>query len=87
MLINIILTLCKIVYLYLCYIVVYEQFKTKNSSMMDKNTKNITLLKQLIHPDFRILPKLVISVNLMDVIFLRILINNLTCFSNISLIF
>ena len=69
MLLNIILTLCKIVYLHLCYIVFYEPFKTKNSSMVDKNTKNITYLKQLIHPDFRILPKLVISVNLMDVIF------------------
>ena len=69
MLLNIILTLCKIVYLYLCYIVVYKPFKTKNSSMTDKNTKNTIHLKQLIHPDFRILPKLVISVNLMDVIF------------------
>ena len=29
MLLNIILALCKIVYLYLCYIVVYKPFKTK----------------------------------------------------------
>ena len=37
---------------------------------MDENTeKHNPYLKQLIHPDFRILPKLVISVNLMDVIF------------------
>ena len=87
MLLNIILAVYEIVYIHLCYIVIYKQFKTKNSSMVDENTENITYLKQLIHPDFRILPKLVISVNLMDVIFLRILINNLTCFSNISLIF
>lgn len=37
--------------------------------MVDKNTENTNHLKQLIHPDFRILPKLVISVNLMDIIF------------------
>lgn len=74
MLLNIILRDYEIVYLHLCYIVFYEQFKTKNSSMADNNTKNTIHLKQLIHPDFRILPKLVISVNLMDVIFLRILI-------------
>ena len=69
MLLIIILRVYEIVYLYLCYIVVYEPFKTKNSSMVDKNTENTNYLKQLIHPDFRILPKLVISVNLMDVIF------------------
>ena len=75
MLLNIILTFCKIVYLHLYYILVYEpfiniSFKTKkNSSMVDKNTENTNHLKQLIHPDFRILPKLVISVNLMDIIF------------------
>lgn len=79
MLLNIILKVYEIVYLHLCYIVFYEPFinilfKTKNSSIVDKNTKNTIHLKQLIHPDFRILPKLVISVNLMDVIFLRILI-------------
>lgn len=74
MLLIIILKVYEIVYLHLYYIVIYEpfiniSFKTKNLSMVDKNTENTTNLKQLIHPDFRILPKLVISVNLMDVIF------------------
>ena len=69
MLLNIILAVYEIVYIHLCYIVIYKPFKTKNSSMVDENTENISHLKQLIHPDFRILPKLVISVNLMDVIF------------------
>lgn len=57
MLLIIILAVCKIVYSYLCYIVIYEPFinilfKTKNSSIVDENTENTTHLKQLIHPDF-----------------------------------
>lgn len=70
MLLNIILTLYEIVYLHLCYIVFYEPFKTKKTHpWWTRTLKHTTNLKQLIHPDFRILPNLVISVNLMDVIF------------------
>ena len=52
MLLNIILKVYEIVYLHLCYIVIYESFinilfKIKNSSMMDENTENTTLFKTI----------------------------------------
>lgn len=47
MLLNIILKVYEIVYLHLCYIVFYEPFKTKNSSMVDENTETHNLFKTI----------------------------------------